>query len=905
MKNKFLKMCSVILVMGLLFNMLPHRALADMLSGEESSLPPESSAAGGLQDISATEEIPATEKVTFQQFDASDAEVVGEVTEKWTAYSKEFRLRNGLEDYWDYTSSSAGRAGTGYVNNYTGNLVWVREDMGFGGNLMPVSISHIYNLNDAVTYGNVFGLGVGWRTNYHQRVFQWQADTSCYIWEDSDGTDHYFTYKSAGVYKDEDGLELTLTTTGTGNPKYCISDKMGNCSYFDTYGRLTKQSNNQATKSHITITYEGTSYRISRITDGAGRKYDFSYTNNLLSQIVYTGSGENLIHTVSYSCENNNLTAITDADNKTCRYYYSNNGVLESVENIDDYKLFYDYNTPTEAYQPYRVQRVTEMDCSELQDNWIEGNFKDFVYEQNQTTITDSVNNVQVIQFNNWGDMTGIYDDEGRGQFFRYTTDSDPNGTPHQLRTESDLQTTTVNHLENPNFYSTDIEDIWFDEEGGPGFEVNLMRGYRSDTSLHVWSSQSNSGINGPEFTLREGESITFSGYVKNEEIDVYFAISDVTDGGIGGYVESERLTSRPYQENDPEDNWRRIEVSYTNDTNAEIIVRPRMIAAGIGGFHVDCVQLEYAVGASSYNWVENGDFRFSNVKWSVPGACVGYENMYAPQLSDDVLTFSGNYNGARYSQQAITVSGTKADTFVLSGWGCGNATLSTTFAGSAYVPNGDRVFGLFARFVYSNGNYSAYQGVAFNPGVENWQYAATQIVAPESYVGIEVILAYDHDANDVYFDGIALYKGKFGTTYTYYPNNDKLASVTAPDGNKTQYTYYANGDLHTVLEPSGVYTTYTYDIYHNITQKKVEDDVEERVCTIHKYAYDAYGNKTSAESSSETVGSTKSTYKYTGDLTVPCLFPQGKALRRALRHSCSLSSKVYFYHLEILLSVV
>lgn len=86
-----------------------------------------------------------------------------------------FRNNNGLESYWDYTSSSAGRAGTGYINNYTGNLTWIRDDIGFSGNRMPVSIQHVYNLNDAIvpsdnnnsndSGGNSFGMGYGWRTN--------------------------------------------------------------------------------------------------------------------------------------------------------------------------------------------------------------------------------------------------------------------------------------------------------------------------------------------------------------------------------------------------------------------------------------------------------------------------------------------------------------------------------------------------------------------------------------------------------------------------------------------------------------------------------------------------------------------------------------------------------------------
>ena len=112
----------------------------------------------------AVEDAPGDD-TTVTRFFSSDSSYVTSPVVQFA-----FRNSNGLESYWDYTSASAGRAGSGYVNNYTGNLVWVRGDMGFGGNRMPVSISHIYNANDAAN--NDFGLGNGWRTNYHQRVYR-------------------------------------------------------------------------------------------------------------------------------------------------------------------------------------------------------------------------------------------------------------------------------------------------------------------------------------------------------------------------------------------------------------------------------------------------------------------------------------------------------------------------------------------------------------------------------------------------------------------------------------------------------------------------------------------------------------------------------------------------------------
>lgn len=196
----------------------------------------------------------------------------------------------GLESTWDYTSSSAGRAGTGYVNDYTGNLVWVHTGLGFSGNRMPVSINAVYNANDK---GNkAYGLGYGWRTNYNQRVEQITlGGTTYYRWEDEDGTRHYFMKKSAGLYVDELEPTRQLTDTGSGTKKFCITEKSGSKRYFDTSGRLAGLSNNQATASSVSIYYASQDH-ISVISDGVGRKYRFSYdSSGNLTKISFTGTG--------------------------------------------------------------------------------------------------------------------------------------------------------------------------------------------------------------------------------------------------------------------------------------------------------------------------------------------------------------------------------------------------------------------------------------------------------------------------------------------------------------------------------------------------------------------------------------------------------------------------------------
>ena len=51
-----------------------------------------------------------------------------------------YRSTKGLEDYYSYHEQELGRTGSGYVNRYNGNLVFIHEDEGTGGILMPVSV---------------------------------------------------------------------------------------------------------------------------------------------------------------------------------------------------------------------------------------------------------------------------------------------------------------------------------------------------------------------------------------------------------------------------------------------------------------------------------------------------------------------------------------------------------------------------------------------------------------------------------------------------------------------------------------------------------------------------------------------------------------------------------------------
>ena len=65
------------------------------------------------------------------------------------------------------------RAGKAEIDDFSGNLVLSREDIGYNGKVMPVNISMIYNLNN----GSNPTFGFGFKTNYNQTIMSMSAVT--------------------------------------------------------------------------------------------------------------------------------------------------------------------------------------------------------------------------------------------------------------------------------------------------------------------------------------------------------------------------------------------------------------------------------------------------------------------------------------------------------------------------------------------------------------------------------------------------------------------------------------------------------------------------------------------------------------------------------------------------------
>lgn len=452
-----------------------------------------------------------------------------------------------------------------------------------------------------------------------------------YVWEDEDATRHYFKYKSSGTYEDETNPTLTLTTTGSGTTKYCITDKNGNKSYFDTNGRLTKINNNQASVSSITITYSS-GKQIASITDGAGRKYQFNYSGAMLSSIFFLGTGTSSLATESYTYSGNELIGISSTLLSSASFSYTSNHLLSQAEDAGGYRLAYLYNT-TSSTKPNRVIQISEHDGN------TDGDVLCIYYAHKQTIFTDSNNNQEVKQFNNYGSTVSIQDGQGKAQFYKYKSNNDVTKAS-QLALSSKLQNTVANWVRNSSFEQT---GFWTAGSGNAstGSWSYTSTGYIGSKSLAI-SRTSSSGTIRVDSTQAAycpaNSSYTLSAYVKT---------TGMSGGGLGAQLVlmssgNVIASSAPITTNT---DWTRVEVTYTNTTGSDISDLTAGMRNGTSGTaYFDCVQLEASANASRYNLVDNGDFSYnSSLGWNKNSACTSADgsssNYYrAPALNDSCL---------------------------------------------------------------------------------------------------------------------------------------------------------------------------------------------------------------------------------------------------------------------------
>lgn len=546
---------------------------------------------------------------------------------------------SGLEDYWTYHSQDAGRAGTVHVNDYNGNLIMIHDTMNTEGSLEPMALSHVYNSNNCATD---LGYGYGFALNYHQTLVKTKiGGTDYYKHTDGDGTIHYFYYDSTEKkWKDESGLEQTLTIHTDGTEQLVIHDKEDNQLRFRN-GWLVKVQD----KNGNCLSISWAEQRIISITDGSGRKttLDYLLDNNgkrtTLTQITDPSGNKK-----TFTYGSGNLTGITDIDGEKVKYVYNGNHMLTEVHNIDGYSVKYGYY----GTKPYRVKSITEYAGTQ------KGNSLSLTYGYNSTKFTDNKKRSEIYRFNNSGNLIHIHDGFGHAASGKYNRSGNH---VNCLENATKLQTNVVQLLKDPIIQAATCgwkTEISSDGSGKTEINTNTALCKVGNRSLKLESTAKTGSVCWyQDVSLLKGQTYTVSMFVKVTKMDrasdgaVFLRAKYQDKDNVWHYEDSEQLKSTTTDF---------IHLHKTFTLPADIVktsVRVYLVAMHtICTVYGDMAQLETGSTVSRCNLVDNGDFHL--------GTTSGFTKTGS---FEDGLTSVGTSNIIPV-QSAIVVSAAKSTVY-------------------------------------------------------------------------------------------------------------------------------------------------------------------------------------------------------------------------------------------------
>ena len=764
----------------------------------------------------------------------------------------------GLQNHLAYDSFDCGRAGTGYVNLYNGDVVIARPLTQCGGNRMPVSITAYYG---AQLFGVTARVGSHWRLSCDQCMTKSYINDELYfIWSKGDGSQHYFRKpnSSAAYYEDLSGLSLKLTDNGTYTE---IEDKGGTVMRFespqdalDDTGRLLSITDSCGN----TNTFQYGDWRLERITDGAGRVTQFTYSGNMLTGIL--APGETAPVTLEYY-NNMRLNGIVDADGERTSISWTqvagefgSDDYVESIGNSGDGR-YLEFTYP--YAMPHRVERMRIV-YPTGEDLYV-GNSHAYAYRDMMTVVQDMtvVNGKRMIyQFNDFGNVVSVRDELGYASYSKFSEALLPNH-PEQV---SKLQRSVINLLPNHDFeldgyWNTALNDgegsfAYVTDQKYLGSRSMRMMKTNADGNLCVYMSYSN---------LEIGKAYTLSGYIRSSgNVQGYATVQHQNN-----WFNSELLT--------PGSEWTRVAVSFTAASTSATLC---FVTTGTGTLWVDCAQLEVGSVPNRYNLLRNCDFSLNSsgvpTFWTANGSntsgdaiVTSADDLHPSFLTNNRMRLYGDPQTNKGIYQDLPVSGSQGDVYVAGGWAKGFSR-----------PIGDdkRHFGIRVAFKNGSGAYENGEILNWNEEWTDWQYISGAVIAPCAYTGIRFNVDYEKNVNYADFDGMTLYKEEFGNTFTYdddgnvtavkdlvgqkakaqYDDYNNLISYVQPGRPDTVKTTisYGSSDAEKkkrlplrVDSPTGIRTANTYDANGNLVRSYVIDSMDGTCMMDSHQSYTADGN--------------------------------------------------------------
>ena len=749
-----------------------------------------------------------------------------------------YRNTVGLEDYYTYQTASIARAGTAYIGDYSNQMTVVNSIAGYSSDAVGAELSLVYNTAYAgYNFGGTDGgmnaptldnmkFGRGWKLSLEQTVKAATIGGEKYlIYNDADGTEHYFQSIGDGKYKDEDGLGLTITAgsgyTMTDTDKYHtwtfssaglltkITDSNGNTTNINYSGghisSVTVKPNGGDSVTVATLSYNSSGYLTSLVDHRSER-----------TSFAYNGIGD--------------LTSISYSDGKTASYSYNSGGyMLSATDNESGYGVTMSYRG--NGHGGFTMNRICEVSggnegaAFHAYKNSQQLSSYRFYGPDHTPETQDDV--VAYYAFDHAGrticsyqtnhDKTKVIGSSA-ASYTKNSTTSDKNNR---------LTGAGATGLATPNVsLDGDFEHQWV--KSSAGVDVS-SKSYKTtgvnDTHVRTgkWSMRltaSGAGTSDSGYLrvqLAGNTQYTVSCYVNSSET------SGWTDGSSygrfsikkpdGSFISSEKYTTKT--SGAMENGWSRISYTFTTAAAGSYLVG---IEAGgfSGSYYADDLQIDYGDTAGVRNHVLNG--KPNGISWWGFANGASYNASTSSPFGAGVLKVVGGPEAWTSAAQDVPIN-EKGGTYIVSGWAKANAIGST---GTDYGSS-EPYFGIIAAVYYEGSTGEEWHFVPFNKDYTDWQYASGIVIPKQSdktVVTIKLYLMYSQNANTAYFDNISLVKEPC-SSYTY---DDKGNAVSAKEGGaKTNCEYESDSSiLKKYTAATGVTTTFTHEAgTHNLSNIK------------------------------------------------------------------------------------
>ena len=836
-----------------------------------------------------------------------------------------YKDMKGIEDYWTTTSQNAGIAGSGHVNNATGDLSFTIGTLSTTDSLMPYTPTLTYNAaiadytniysNSEVPYlASAAGFGFKWSMSESivERTYMGENNTEVtyYVWSDADGTEHYFTPcldKSGNtVYKDEDGLQMTLEansssytitdssktvrtfTRTTSDSSYLkaggvlskITDVSGNYISFNpnTWGRnptisLVPYGSSSITSFKIIHNASGKINRILNESSQEAAIFYYSTTYNgtdispynggYLRKIVYAHqTGSTLVDNWADFMQNGSNSYITvDA---TATYSYDSTGrLIKARDELSGYEVNYGYTNG-------KVTSITEKagTSSLTTGQQILLSYYDN-YTEVRTSGTDDVINtsddiITRYVFDNSGRTITAYSMDVNGTTIYGASSgqfNDDSESKNSIRVSSYVSDSAANYLMNGGFENSTAMNYW----------------YTSGTASRSAAAKY-TGKYGATISATSGVTSSICQYVKLTQGAYTLSLNINTNDCAGATVKLiAKSANNTYTEVIPVDEYAasgayafaslNFDVKATSE-NYQIIIQITGSKSTAQTIMVDNVMLAKSVGVSAYNMVELGNFEdcclnasglvkvTPEIRWTRSDST--YVTVAAPDVEasrfGESLKIVGSLDSARSASINIFSASSSTDLttpkiYKISGFAKANKQMSNSLS----------KFALKVDVTYYNQDEPKTFWFDFaNTPANQWQFISGtfDVCADGGAVKtIKVSCVYDYQSalGTAYFDNISVVEVKDGSaeSYTYYESG---MPKTYGNGNYKEWYFYADNNTSTnltrkITSTKGV-TDYTFDSKDRIISEvyyEYEGEYTGTLPTLNPqikttYTYNSYG---------------------------------------------------------------